>query len=310
MTNELAPVVLFVYNRLLHTQKTIEALSKDKLAIESELFVFSDGARNNDDEKDVADVRRYIKSIKGFRKLFITYSEKNLGLANAIISGVTSVINRYGKAIVLEDDLICSNDCLTYFNKALDFYEHYENIYSIAGYSPPIKISRDFEFDTYLIPTRAASWGWATWKEVWSKVDWEIRDYKIFNDYIYAQKKFDFMGKDMTRMLRAQMNGKIDSWSIRFDYHHFKNDAFCIYPVNSKILNIGMDASGTHAGITNYFNVRLSEENKIEFKFSTKQDKEIIEKSRKFYNASLSLKNKIKTKINLIKYNLAKRTVG
>ena len=39
-----APIVLFVYNRLWHTQQTVEALQNNVLAKQSELYIYSDEA--------------------------------------------------------------------------------------------------------------------------------------------------------------------------------------------------------------------------------------------------------------------------
>jgi len=41
----LAPIVLFVYNRPWHTRQTIQALVKNELANESDLFIYSDGSQ-------------------------------------------------------------------------------------------------------------------------------------------------------------------------------------------------------------------------------------------------------------------------
>lgn len=294
----LAPVALFVYNRLNHTEKCIESLQKNHLAKETDLYIFSDSYKGEEDFNSVSDVRNYIKKISGFKSVNIILREKNFGLANSIISGVSEVIKKAGKVIVLEDDLLSSQNFLDYMNLALNFYNNVENVFSIAGYSPPIKISKEYNFDTYLIPTRSASWGWATWENVWNNVDWEIRDYRKFCEKPDEKKIFNLMGNDMTKMLDKQMNGKINSWSIRFDYHLFRNNAYCVYPVISKIFNYGMDASGTHTGKTNLFNVKLDDGIKKDFKFQTEPDEYLIEESAKFYNSFLSFGNKLIRKIN------------
>src|SRR4051812_43422136 len=103
-----APVIIFVYNRPWHTEQTINALKKNYLATESELFIYSDGPKNKTVEEDVNHVRRFIKDIQGFKKIHIIEREKNLGLANSVISGVTEVIKKYGNVIVLEDDIVTS----------------------------------------------------------------------------------------------------------------------------------------------------------------------------------------------------------
>src|SRR3990167_9660533 len=104
----MAPIVLFVYNRLRHTRKTIEALKENYLAKDSDVFIFSDGPKNEIDKPGVEEVRNYVKTISGFRSVNVVEREKNLGLANSIISGVTEVVNKFGKVIVLEDDLVTS----------------------------------------------------------------------------------------------------------------------------------------------------------------------------------------------------------
>ena len=102
----LAPIVLFVYNRLWHTQQTVEALKKNKLADQSKLYVYSDGAKNEGTKIEVQKVREYIKTINGFSEVEIIEREHNYGLANSIIDGVTKVVKNHGKIIVLEDDLV------------------------------------------------------------------------------------------------------------------------------------------------------------------------------------------------------------
>jgi hypothetical protein len=258
---KLSPIILFVYNRPEHTQKTVEALQKNKLAKESLLYVFSDGPKGEGDVSKIKEIREYLRTIKGFKKVEIFESDKNKGLANSVISGVTKIINKHGRAIVLEDDLITSPNFLVYMNKLLNKYEKEKKIYSITGYNFPekiMKIPKDYKFDVYFNP-RAASWSWATWKDRWEKADWEIKDFENFKKSKKLQKKFNLGGEDMSEMLISQMEGKLDSWAIRWCYHHFKNKAFCIYPTESYVNNIGLDGSGVHCGVNyKYQNKNLS----------------------------------------------------
>ena len=134
-----APIILFVYNRPEHTKRTIESLSKNSLAKESVLYIFSDAAKNDDAQLQVNTVRRYIASLTDlnyFSTVIIETAKKNNGLANSIIMGVTSIMKKHGRAIVLEDDLLCSSDFLDFSNQSLNFYENDKTIGSISGYSP------------------------------------------------------------------------------------------------------------------------------------------------------------------------------
>ena len=246
---EKAPIILFVYNRPWHTQQTVEALQKNDLALESDLFIFADGAKTGNDEK-VNEVRKYIKTITGFKSVTIFEKEKNCGLANSVIAGVTEIIKKFGNVVVMEDDLVTSKYFLKFMNEALDFFENDEQIFSVSGYTYPAKtmeIPRNYKHDIYL-SYRHGSWGWGTWKDRWNGVDWKVNDFKEFCKNPRLQKAFNRGGADMSGMLKNQMKGKIDSWAIRVDYSLFKQNKFNIRPVKSLVTNIGFDNSGTHTG--------------------------------------------------------------
>ena len=248
--SEKTPIILFVYNRPWHTQQTVEALQKNELATESDLYIFSDGPKANATEEQkekIRQVREYIHHISGFKSVTISEKEKNCGLANSVIAGVTEIINKFGKVIVVEDDLVTSRYFLKFMNEALDFFENDERIFSVSGYNysdKKMKIPKSYKDDIYL-SYRNESWGWGTWIDRWAKVDWEVADFKEFCENPEIQKAFNRGGADMTGMLKAQMERKIDSWAIRFDYALFKNNCFNIKPVKSLVYNIGL-TSGTH----------------------------------------------------------------
>ena len=165
-----APVCLFTYNRLEETRKTLEALSANYLAKESDLIVFSDGAKSDDDVEKVEAVRAYLKTLSGFKSINISEAGSNNGLASSIISGVTEVLKDRKKVIVLEDDLISAPNFLDFMNQALDFYKDEQEIFSISGYTMDLDSLSKHNKDYYL-NYRASSWGWATWDDRWKEID-------------------------------------------------------------------------------------------------------------------------------------------
>ena len=248
LKQSLSPIVLFVYNRLLHTQQTIQALKKNHLATQSELFIFSDAAKGSKDKESVDAIRKFIETIDGFKKVTIYKNQYNAGLANNIIKGVSKILHEYGKAIVLEDDLITSPYFLSYMNKALNLYENQANIFSISGFNYPPEIftlPSYYKYDVYL-NYRSCSWGWATWKDRWAKTDWAMTDYKEFSRRHHDKKLFNRGGDDLYDKLKDAMNGLTNSWAIRWAYTHYKYNAYAVYPRYSYINNIGFDNSGTH----------------------------------------------------------------
>jgi hypothetical protein len=247
----LAPIVLFVYNRPIHTERTLSALKRNSLAEESDLIIFSDGPKNVEDLKGVEAVRELVSGLQGFRSVKTSFQEENLGLANSVISGVTKVVSQYGKVIVLEDDLEVSERFLEFMNSALNHYEGQESVFSIGGYQFPeitMPIPSAYEFDTYT-GFRCCSWGWATWADRWKQVDWNIEHTDDFFDDPVARERFNRGGEDLTVSLLEQRKGQIDSWAIRYCFSHFINGKFCIYPTKTLVRNIGLDGSGVHCGV-------------------------------------------------------------
>lgn len=247
LNKKLAPITLFTYNRPWHTRQTVEALKKNQLANQSDLIIFSDAAKNSNSEQSVQAVRDYLKIIDGFKSIKIIERTANWGLAKSIISGVTDVVNEYGKVIVLEDDLVTSPYFLKFMNDALEYYQTNNKVMSITGYSFPNVVHESYEHDVYFF-YRCMSWGWATWKNRWHNVDWQVSDALDFFNDSSKVARFNRGGDDLTRMLRLQLKGKINSWAIRWCYHHFKHDAYCTYPKNSLVYNMGFDGSGVHCG--------------------------------------------------------------
>jgi len=254
-----APVVIFCYNRVEHLKQTVEALRENYISPDSDLCIFSDGYRDEKDKDEVLQVRNYIRAIEGFKNVIIIERETNWGLANSVIDGVTWIINKYGRVIVIEDDIVTSPFFLTYMNQCLAIYNKDERVFTISGYSPTLKQSEFIDQDIFLF-SRISSWGWGTWDDRWNSVDWDVRDLNSFIHKKEDVKRFNQGGMDLMPMLLNQQEGRINSWAVRFSYSCFKQGKYCIYPKYSLVKNIGADGSGTHIKKTSKY------ENKLYFK--------------------------------------------
>ncbi|HEC58419.1 hypothetical protein LCGC14_0881070 [marine sediment metagenome] len=249
MYEDLAPIVLFVYNRPWHTKQTVEALQQNELTNNSELFIYSDGAKNAEAKGDVAEVRSYIKSIDGFKNITIFEREKNIGLAASIIDGVTKIVNQYGKIIVLEDDLITSPNFLTFMNKALDFYVNEKKVWHISGWN--YSINSDGLNDVFLWRVMNC-WGWGTWKDRWQHYEKNVDS--IMADFSKSDvKAFNIDGVgNFYSQIEKNKNKKINTWAIFWYASIFKEKGLCLNPVQTFVNNIGFDGSGTHCGSANW----------------------------------------------------------
>lgn len=250
----LAPILLFVYNRPLHVRRSIESLLANELAKDSELYIFSDAAKDETAQPNVNEVRQFIHSIKGFKEIHYVERTENWGLARNIIDGVTTLVNQYGRVIVLEDDLIVAPYFLQFMNDALETYKDEENVCHIQA----CDFTKDpILSDTFLIKW-TGSWGWATWKRAWKLFNpngQELLDELIRRKLTY---RFDFNGKyGYTRMLRNQIKGKNNSWAIRWNASLFLADKLSLNVGKSLIQNEGFDGSGTNCGSGNLYDSDL-----------------------------------------------------
>jgi hypothetical protein len=244
-----APIVLFVYNRPDHTVKTLQALSENDLASESLLIIYADGPKataTTEDKIKIGWVRSAARSIKWPGKMEIIESDANKGLAQSVIDGVTATMNRYGRAIILEDDLVTAKGFLEYMNKSLEKFAGEEKVMQVSGYMFPIDM-RAASGASFFLPF-ITSWGWATWKRAWDHFDPAAAAYTRLKTDKRLSYQFDLKGSyPYSSMLIRQMEGTgIDSWAIRWWWSVFKRNGVVLYPCKSLIQNIGYGKEATH----------------------------------------------------------------
>ena len=249
-----APILLFVYNRPIHTQQTVISLLRNELAAESPLYIYSDAAKTNADQNAVEETRNFVRQITGFASVTVIERSENWGLARNIIDGVTTQVNHFGRVIVLEDDLIVAPYFLQFMNDALETYKDEPRV----GHIQACDFTNDSSLpDTFLIKF-TGSWGWATWDRAWKyfNPDGEVLLKKMEERKLTY--KFDFNGNyPFTRMLRRQIEGKNNSWAIRWNASLFLNDILSVNVGRSLVQNNGFDGSGTNCGGGNLYQSSL-----------------------------------------------------
>lgn len=250
-----AQVALFAYMRPGHLAATISSLASDPLAYQTHLTVFCDAAKNPEHQAGVNAVRRFVATIQGFASVTVVERDYNFGLAASIIEGVTRIVTKFGRVIVLEDDLIVSPHFLTYMNEGLDRFANDDRVISIHGYVYPVQQ----ELPDAFFLRGADCWGWATWRRGWSQFN---PDGQSLLDELKRRNLinlFDFNGAyGYSKMLEGYIKGANDSWAIRWYASAFLADKLTLHPGRSLVHNIGNDNSGTHCGSSSAFDSVLS----------------------------------------------------
>lgn len=258
---QLAPVILFTYNRPEHTRRTIEALAANELADRTELYVFSDAAKPPKDDSEAAreswqknadkvqQIRSYAANVTGFAKVTLVAREENYGLARNVIEGATEIVNRYGKVIVLEDDLVTNRYFLRFMNDGLDRYQNEKKVTGVTGYSF-LDDGTDYEKESYLCGLTGTSWSWATWADRWASFDKDAKGWERLVEDAAYRKRFNYDNTyNFYQILKAQQQDeKTNSWAIRWYYTTFLQDGLILAPTKSLVGNDGWDGSGVHCG--------------------------------------------------------------
>lgn len=245
-----APIALFAFNRPDLLKRTLETLKACSEAGETPLHIFVDGARNEAEKAKVSEVVRVAGEAEGFASVEVTASPVNKGLGQSIIDGVSEVINRFGRAIVMEDDLSVMPNFLAFMNDGLERYASEAKVFSVCGYTLDIGRTEDYPFDTWF-GRRSSSWGWATWKDRWDSVDWNPSEKAILE----TRRAFNrWGGSDCSKMLLDWRHGANKSWAIRFCYAVFRQGKLSLFPVRSLVdPDAGFNGEGTNCKPYNRF---------------------------------------------------------
>tara|TARA_Y100001980_G_C14556800_1_gene350499 strand:+ start:24487 stop:26055 length:1569 start_codon:yes stop_codon:yes gene_type:complete len=243
---DLAPIILFLYNRPEHTEQTLAALQQNEWVDKSLLYVFIDGPKHGaspEEKLRIDRVREIAHTINWCKSVIIEESFTNKGLADSIVEGVSKVINKHGKAIVLEDDIVTTPGFLRYMNDALMMYQDNRKVMHISGYQYPITIDSS---NSTIILDVLSCWGWGTWKSAW---DQYIEDpdtiVRKIGRSARSINKFNIEGHaHFYKQLELNKSGEIKTWAVKWYASWYLMGGHSLFPVQSLVKNIGHDGSG------------------------------------------------------------------
>lgn len=238
-----APIALFAWRRPDHLRRVLDSLAANPEAAATDVTAFCDGPRDESQRTETESVNALLAGFKGFRSLRIVRRDANVGLARNIVEGVTEIVEREGRVIVLEDDLVVSPAFLGWMNAALDLYEDSPEVASIHGYWYPVSAPVP---DSFFLKG-ADCWGWGTWKRAWARFRPDGRE--LLGELRRRGLEWEFDGCGAfpyVPMLRDQIAGRNDSWAIRWHASAFLAGMVTLFPGRSLVTNIGTDGSGTN----------------------------------------------------------------
>ena len=245
MNNSFSPVAVFVYNRLDNTKKTMACLLANTLAAETDVFVFSDGGKDEKSWSEVNEVRAYLRGLKaevahsgGFRSLTLVERPENIYLERNITEGIAEVFSQYDRIIVLEDDICTSPFYLRYMNDVFAVYEDVPRVMHVSGFT---NLAVDVPF--YFTP-HMSGWGWGTWRDRWTRyfVHYETREAALQGMTAEDEMKMQYGG--VFPCLKS-LDKRPIPWDICWEIAIYKAEGLCLTPGHTMVRNIGLK-NGTH----------------------------------------------------------------
>ncbi len=238
------PIVVFAYRRTEHLQRTLSSLIQCEGFAGSPVIVYGDGPKTAKEIPDVEATRRLAHNMLG-KTAEYHFSPINKGLSRSIIEGVGAVTRRFGRAIVVEDDLLLAPGFLNYMNTALDRYAEDSAVLQVSGYMFDVPEFNERR-DAFFLPL-TVSWGWATWRRAWDVFDPEVSGWEKMRPGSELRRRFNLGGAyDYASLLEDQIAGRADSWAILWYWTVFRAGGLVLFPPRSLVENAGMDGSGTH----------------------------------------------------------------
>lgn len=239
------PVALIIFNRPDTTKQVIEKIKEVK---PSKLFIIADAAR---DEKEgeiekVLETRKVVEdAIDWDCEVYKNYAETNMGCKMRVSSGITWVFENVDRAIIIEDDIIPSDDFFRFQQEMLEHYKDNPKVMMVSG----TNLLKEYEIEEqYAFSCFSSIWGWGTWARAWKGYDVDIKDWPEIDKtgafkcvapglgYMFLKKHMD-----------SVYNHKKDTWDIQWDYCRYINHGLGIVPKVNMVNNIGFDrADATH----------------------------------------------------------------
>lgn len=240
------PVALIFFSRPDVLERTFSAIRRAK---PKQLFLIQDGPREGKqtDLEKIIQCRNIVKNIDWDCQVYRNFSDENLGCGGRVSSGVSWAFEHVDRLAIIEDDCVPSEGFFTFCCELLEKYKNDERIDMISGMNN-LGVYDEVQ-DDYLFAQEGSIWGWATWKRVWDKIDFEM--YQLNDPHtlklLKAHRGQSFIDDFESFKSRLHRGEKMSSWSLQRGLSMFLNSGLIIVPKKNLITNIGLVEDGANS---------------------------------------------------------------
>lgn len=292
--NYFAPVLVITLNRYEHFKRCIESLCKCIHADKTDLFIALDYPLYDYHLEGYYKILNYIREINGFKNVIMIKRDYNFGPNENLLNAIDFIFEKYDRVIISEDDNEFSTDFLNFVNKGLETYYHRNDIFSISGYNYPIKIPKNYKYNTYLWKGYSG-WGAGIWKDKWKKLNWNYKDIlNTIENFLFNFKRVYKIHKNDKHIIPTLLN-MLEKRKLFLDayivWYLLENNMYSVFPVETRVRNHGHDGTGVNCGKleNNIFKLQslYSNESIYNLEINLKDDKKINSILKKYFNLSI-----------------------
>lgn len=240
------PLLIITFNRpeqLKHVLDAISAVSP------TELYIFQDGPRNDNDKVLCAEVRRVLQE-----KVYwpcdkhTFFSENNLGCGPGPAAAITWFFNQVESGIILEDDCIPSRDFFYYCENLLLKYEKDERIGFVGGCNYGYYSLNNSTYS--FCSGHHETWGWASWRRAWKIFDYDLNSIskatfqQTIKDYFKSFKEREYWMDIFQKVKKDRFNDSC--WDYQFYFSMWVKGMLAICPNYNLVSNTGYGDDATH----------------------------------------------------------------
>ena len=231
---EITPVLVIGFNRYECFKKVMLKVLRQR---DVKLYVSIDGARNKDDLIEQEKINLFINHLNV--EVVINRNEKNLGCALGVSSAIDFLFRHESCGIILEDDVLPSDEFFTFQKFYLKKYKDNKSVYSIGGFSAA-NMSRSY------MSAHGSIWGWGTWADRWK--NFSLKNRMSFPALIYSFKSECLLSTLINILSNRELrSGKLDTWDYQWKFTRLCQKSYNLLPPKSLVDNIGFDVfAGVH----------------------------------------------------------------
>jgi len=284
------PILISVYTRLEHLKRCVDSLRMNPISCGTDLYVVSDAASSGADEGKVESVRKYLNQIEGFRGVIPVNREKNMGSFLSVKTALDGIFEKHERVVFMEDDNVVSPNFLAFVEKGLEIYRDDPSIFSISGYHYPIRIPKDYRCDIYKWQGFSAL-GVGLWRHKWQALDWDYPGFSEVSKDRRKRKILDRYGEHLYGMILYNIKHRRNVIDVAVSYNLYLKNMYSIFPVVSKVRNMGYDGSGEHVGVKRtYRNQPLDPGKDCQFIPEIQPDERINQAMRRYFRMPVKTK--------------------